>query len=89
MRKKNVGQKKCYSCDKCVRYYIKGETRYKEIKYGWCKECRKTVSIHGLCEKYEEKKRKTEVNRYVKYYLNEILLQLKQIRQIIEEENER
>lgn len=78
--------KKCYNCNHLCRYYTKGEKQFDKTKYGWCEKNRTNEDIHNSCENFQLKKRVKRVSGLVKYYLHDLLVQVTQIRQIIEEQ---
>ena len=77
--------KKCYNCAHLCRYYVMGEKQFEKTKYGWCKKRKKCEEIQGNCEKFENRKREKRVNALVKNQLHSLLVQITQIRQVIEE----
>ena len=82
--------KECKYCRNFTRYYTKGASRFERADCGECRNSRTTVKNSGSCEKWEPGRRNEWIiKRPIKRVLNEILEQLKQLRQIIEEGEER
>lgn len=87
MKKNN---KQCFRCEHFQKYYTKGNTKFVDTKCGRCSETKDTVTLHQSCGKWEQKKYHRFLSLFTKIKLNDILIELTEIRQIIEEnENEK
>lgn len=81
------GRGLCYKCKHLIKYYTKGVKRFNGTKYGWCCKRRGNVNIHDGCENYELKPKSKKKNRlFLRYYLNDLLTEISEIRKIAEVE---
>lgn len=78
---------KCYNCGYLDRYYTKGIKKFDKTKLGWCCKKLNTVTTDGGCEDFKYKK-KPRRNRMLKLALNDLLIEISEIRKVLEAENE-
>lgn len=77
----------CYRCKFLDRYYIKGVKEFKKTNSGWCCKKQKTVEIHNGCEDFNARSKRKRNERLLRFYLNDLLTEISEIRKIIEAEN--
>lgn len=80
--------KKCYNCNYLERYYVRGGQRFNKAKCGFCQKSHEVVHTDGSCEKFEHFTPKSKPSSRVKCYLDDLLKEIKLIRNVIEEEYE-
>lgn len=79
--------KYCLNCGYYCPYYTKGYYKFSKTKFGSCREHRRTVGNHDVCDSWVNIgcRYKTFSKNATKKALYELLSQLSEIRQIIEE----
>ncbi|MDE6613642.1 MAG: hypothetical protein K2K28_03720 [Clostridia bacterium] len=77
--------KRCYRCKHFQRYYTKGTKKFDQTKYGRCCEKSDTVSSCDTCDKWKGKSSYKYIKWAAQKALNDILIDIKAIRQVIEE----
>ena len=77
---------KCCKCRYFNRYYVKSNTDFNKIEYGFCLEKRRTVGAHDKCEIYKTKPKRKAPNETALRVLSNLLTQISLVRQLLEEE---
>ncbi len=86
MERKN---KACWNCGNYKAYYTKGLCHFDKLNYGLCRKRKETVDKHCKCEFWRSSyavralRKKVAMNK-----LNDMLDVMKEIKQILFEENE-
>ena len=80
--------KKCYNCKFLERYYVRGGQGFNKAKCGFCRKTREIVHSDNSCENYAHFEPNRKPRTLVKRYLNELLDEIRLIRNVIEEEYE-
>ena len=78
--------KPCYNCVHLQRYYIKGSKHFQQTKFGRCSRKDETVNIHCTCDKWLRKPMHRKSSMFIKSYLNDLLIEIAEIRGLIEDE---
>lgn len=76
----------CYRCKFLDRYYVKGIKEFQKTNCGWCCKKQETVAIHNGCKEFSVKQTHKRNERLLRFYLNDLLTEISEIRKIIEEE---
>lgn len=79
-------QRKCWNCCYFSRYYTKETTRFMQTELGHCCRRGEMTASNGGCEKFVRRKPRKRSETMLRVCLGDILLQLRAIRQIMEEE---
>ncbi|HIU00552.1 MAG TPA: hypothetical protein IAB64_01035 [Candidatus Coproplasma excrementavium] len=77
---------RCYNCRNLQRYYTRGVKSYLQTDFGYCCECRAVVEVHHSCEKFVRRTNRRRSERLTRYYLNDILTEISEIRKVLEGE---
>ncbi|MDE7164834.1 MAG: hypothetical protein K2O04_05385 [Clostridiales bacterium] len=84
----SIEEKTCGKCRYLDRYYTKEETRFNKTEFGWCMCKHSNVNIKEyVCEKYEIKKTTKIPSRRVQACLNDLIIEISEIRKILEAES--
>ncbi len=76
----------CRKCKYFDRYYTKETKRYNKTKYGLCCKTRDNVGVEGHCDRFEVKPKRGKAKYMVRYFLNDLLTEITEIRKIIEDD---
>ena len=79
---------RCFRCKNFDAYYIKGTKKFECTKYGWCRAKKVNTERIVSCEKYEAHIYRSHALHFIEPCLNDILIELTEIRNIIEEESD-
>lgn len=79
--------KECNRCKYYEPYYTRNTKHFNKTKCGRCSKKRCMVSSHDSCDEHSYKSCTSKSKRVLKLYLNDLLTDLTEIRQIIEVEN--
>lgn len=78
----------CYKCSFFDRYYTKGTKRFDKTRFGKCRKKNEIVDALDSCDECRIVNFNYCSKRAVRRCLNDILIQLTELRQIVEEEND-
>lgn len=79
---------KCCYCRNFERYYTKGAKRFNKTKTGLCRKKQEQVTAQDGCKEFVKRPLKRRSARLLRYYLNEILLELHALREVAEDDRD-
>ena len=77
--------KSCSFCRFFERYYTKGAKQFNKTKTGLCRKRQEQVTVQDGCKEFVKKPLRRRSVRLLRYYLNEILLELHALREEAED----
>lgn len=78
----------CSYCRFFERYYTKGAKQFNKTKTGRCRKKQEQVTAQDGCKEFVKKPLKRRSMRLLRYYLNEILLELHALREVAEDDRD-
>ena len=75
---------KCFRCGNLERYYLKGVRSFERAPIGFCKDKRQIVDVRGGCDRGCAKCSERLKRRFLGRALNDLLIQITEIRKYIE-----
>lgn len=78
----------CSFCRFFERYYTKGAKQFNKTKTGLCRKKQEQVTAQDGCKEFVKRPLKRRSARLLRYYLNEILLELHALREVAEDDRD-
>lgn len=78
----------CSFCRFFERYYTKGAKQFNKTKTGRCRKKQEQVTAQDGCKEFVKRPIKRRSARLLRYYLNEILLELHALREVAEDDRD-
>lgn len=78
----------CSFCRFFERYYTKGAKQFNKTKTGRCRKKQEQVTAQDGCKEFVKRPLKRRSARLLRYYLNEILLELHALREVAEDDRD-
>lgn len=76
-------------CGKCKNFdcfYTRGIKRFNKTKVGWCRVICDTIYAEESCERFACRNKTKNIKSTVQKCLNDLLIELTEIRKVVEEE---